>query len=426
MVVQRCGKDIVGGSEQLARCYAHLLRDQGFDMHVITTCAADYLTWRNVFAPGLSREEGVSVHRFLVDFERADYWHDLHTLLLLRHVTPVEWSPETGAFLTRDWRSQWADPRSKAALNGAVRNLPTAIQEEFVRSQGPYSSSLLRELANERETYDAFFFFTYLYATAYFGAPKVSRSKRIFVPTFQDEPPAYLPIFAEWFAMSDRVLYLTSAEKDFASQICEAAKSGEVIGMPIERVPAATNRELPPYPFILYCGRFDTAKGSDILVQYFLRFKREFPSHLKLVLTGQAVVGVPKHPDVVFLGFVDEAYKFALMQHAQVFVHPSAFEALSIVLLEAMLSGAPALVNGNCTVMAEHCRAANAGFDYTDYESFRELLGILLGREDLRRFLGENGRRYVASNYSREKIARKLYDVVQSSMHEQTSSAVPE
>jgi glycosyltransferase involved in cell wall biosynthesis len=128
----------------------------------------------------------------------------------------------------------------------------------------------------------------------------------------------------------------------------------------------------------------------------------------------------------VFLGFVDEAYKFALMRHAQVFVHPSAFEALSIVLLEAMLSGAPALVNGNCTVMAEHCRAANAGFDYTDYESFRELLGILLGREDLRRFLGENGRRYVASNYSREKIARKLYDVVQSSMHEQASSAVPE
>lgn len=412
LVVQRYGKEIVGGSEQLARCYAHILRDQGCDVHVVTTCAADYLTWRNEFPAGPAQEDGIPVHRFLVDFERSNYWHELHSLLLLRHITPIEWCAESGSYIKHDWRSQWGDPHSKAALKEAVRNLPTAIQEEFVRSQGPYSGSLLQHLTKERDTYDGFFFFTYLYATAYFGASRVCRSKRIFVPTFQDEPPAYLPIFREWFEMSDRILYLTSAEREFAAQICPAAGKGEVIGMPIDDVSAPTDRKLPDYPFILYCGRFDTAKGSDTLVEYFLRFKQEYPSNLKLVLTGHAAVAVPEHPDIVFLGFVDEAYKFALMQHAQVFVQPSAFEALSIVLLEALLSGTPALVNSNSSVMADHCRAADAGFDYSDYDSFREILRTLLEREDLRRFLGENGRRYVKENYSQQVVAQKLMQSV--------------
>ncbi len=412
LVVQRYGKEIVGGAEQLARCYAHILRDQGCDVHVVTTCAAHYLTWRNEFAPGLTQEDGIPVHRFLVDFERSNYWHQLHSLLLLRHITPIEWCAESGSYIKHDWRSYWGDPQSKAALKEAVRNLPTAIQEEFVRTQGPYSSSLLQYLTTERDTYDSFCFFTYLYATAYFGAPRVCRSKRIFVPTFQDEPPAYLPIFREWFGMSDRILYLTSAERDFAAQLCPAAENGEVIGMPIDGVSVATDRRLPDYPFLLYCGRFDTAKGSDTLVDYFLRFKQEYPSNLKLVLTGHAAVAVPEHPDIVFLGFVDEAYKFALMQDAQVFVQPSAFEALSIVLLEALLSGTPALVNSNSAVMAEHCRSANAGFDYSNYESFREFLSTLLEREDLRRFLGENGRRYVKENYSLQVVAQKLLQSV--------------
>ena len=68
-VVQRYGEDVAGGSESLARAVAErLAREQ--PVTVFTTCARDYVSWRNELPAGSTRLNGVEVLRFPCEAER--------------------------------------------------------------------------------------------------------------------------------------------------------------------------------------------------------------------------------------------------------------------------------------------------------------------------------------------------------------------
>src|SRR5207245_7019801 len=137
----------------------------------------------------------------------------------------------------------------------------------------------------------------------------------------------------------------------------------DIVGMSLARpdvvgpLPAGT-----PANYVLYAGRIEPSKGTTALVANFLVYKQVHPSDLKLVLIGTPGCEVARHREVIDLGFVSEAEKFALMQQARAFLHPSPFESFSIVLLESFLMGAPALVNGVNEVLVEHCRRSGAGY----------------------------------------------------------------
>src|SRR5256885_63109 len=63
-VVPRYGREIVGGAETLARGFAERLPADRFAVEVLTTCALDHHTWKNVLAPGEERQGNVTVRRF--------------------------------------------------------------------------------------------------------------------------------------------------------------------------------------------------------------------------------------------------------------------------------------------------------------------------------------------------------------------------
>ena len=69
LVVQRYGPEIDGGAEYECRRVAEALAPH-HDVEVLTTCARDYLTWRNVYPPGVETVNGVRVRRFPVDRPR--------------------------------------------------------------------------------------------------------------------------------------------------------------------------------------------------------------------------------------------------------------------------------------------------------------------------------------------------------------------
>ena len=180
-VVQRYGDNVVGGSESECRMYAERLTPY-YDVEVVTTCAVDYISWANVFEPGVSELNGVTVRRFPVTRER-----------------------ELGEF-TR--------------VSEVVREKGSRCSKEELREwleiQGPCAPEALEYLEEHQSEYKAMLFMTYLYYLTAVGAPRFP-GKSILVPTAHDEWPIYLDCFRAQFEAAGGIVY--TARRSAGSRI---------------------------------------------------------------------------------------------------------------------------------------------------------------------------------------------------------------
>ena len=121
----------------------------------------------------------------------------------------------------------------------------------------------------------------------------------------------------------------------------------------------------------------------------------------------------PRTPGVRYLGYLDESEKHAAMAGARALVCPSPYESLSIVLLEGLALGTPALANARSAVLEDHCRRSNAGLWYADAPEFAEALDLLATEDALRAALGAHGRAYVAANYGWDAVIARYSSLVE-------------
>ncbi len=388
IVVQRSHEDIVGGSETLAWHYATLLRDD-YEVDLLTTTAVDTSVWANTLPAGPETKEGVRIVRFPVTIGRSDYWSGLHKRLL----------EAFGPFVP-----------------GRTDDVPQlrwsiALQEDFIRHQGPYSAPLLRFIREHWRDYRAVIFITYLYPTTYFGLQQVPAGNALFAPTLHDELPAYLPVYKYAARRARELVWLTAAEQRVGQKLW-GDLPGRIVSMAIDT--KVRDPQWMPVPYLLYCGRVDPNKGCRELFEYFLTFKKTNPGKLRLVITGKDDIPVPQHEDIEFRGFVSAEKKFRLMAGAMAFVMPSPNESFSIVTLEAMAQHTPVLANSASTVLADHIKDSGAGHVYSDYQSFAQALNEFSANEELRTNLGNMGRDYVLSRYQTKQVRRSLIDAVES------------
>jgi glycosyltransferase involved in cell wall biosynthesis len=361
--VQRYGADVTGGSETLARAVAERL-SPFYDVTVFTTCARDYVTWRNELAAGDSEESGVRVRRF-----------------------PVEEERDLAAF-------------NAFAEQLYVRARTQEEEIEFLRRQGPVVPSLVEALRGEKDHYAAVVFFTYLYYPTYWGL-REAPERSVLVPTTHDEPPLAFSIYREVFARPRAFAFLTPAEQALVRERFGTGDRPAVIaGMGVDPAvpgdPAAFRaRHGLAGPYALYAGRIDAGKGCAAMLAHHERYRRERKGAAELVLVGQLAMAEPRQEGVRYLGFLSEEDKATAMAGAAAVVCPSPYESLSIVLLEGLAHGTPGLVNAGSAVLKEHCLRSNAGLFYADSDEYAEALDLLVREEALRRALGANGRRYV-------------------------------
>ena len=59
MVVQRYGREISGGAEQLCRDFATKLVGRGHSVDVVTTRASNYVDWADEYPAGVADIDGV-------------------------------------------------------------------------------------------------------------------------------------------------------------------------------------------------------------------------------------------------------------------------------------------------------------------------------------------------------------------------------
>lgn len=368
IVVQRYGPTIHGGSESAAREIAEQLTALG-EIHVLTTCAHDYTTWANNYPAGQSKLNGVVIHRFPVDAPRN--WQQSQQ--------------QTGLFL--------------------LTNPTLSDQINWIQREGPFSTPLLRHIQQHAHQYDHFIFFTYVYATTFFGLPLVA-DKATLVPTAHDEPFLYLDAFRALFHLPRHIVYLTRAEQTLVERVTGTTVNSHVAALGLA-TPAdvSADRFRQKYglhdPFLFYGGRLAEAKNVPELITFFLNYRRQHPSRpLKLVLTGEPQFPLPNHPDIVPIGFVSEQDKFDGLQAATLVVMPSLFESLSIIILEAWLLGTPVLVNGRCHVTKQQALQSNGGLYYHNQDEFNATVHHLLTLPELRQKLGENGRFFTTHTYN--------------------------
>lgn len=374
-VVQRYGKEVMGGSELHCRQVAEKLSARGYDCFIFTTAAKDYVSWKNEYPTGKTILNGVSIARFPVIKERE--------------------------IQTFNEYSDWIFSNEHTREN----------EIEWMSQQGPESPELIQVLERENSNFDIFIFFTYLYYNTFWGLPKIT-CKKALVPTAHDEPALYLKIMKDVFASPDAFVFNTEAEKTMLSkQFSFEGKYQDIVGVGVDLPKVKDNHQFfqkyrVSSPYILYAGRIEKGKGCEELFQYFLKYQAKNKS-LSLVLIGKLLMELPTHPQIKYLGFVSPEEKDEAMASALVTVHPSHFESLCMAALESMALRTPILVQGKTEPLRQHCLKGNGGVAFTNYDEFEAMLDLLISNPRLRQVLGDNGRIYVEDNYSWEKIIEK-------------------
>ena len=363
-VVQRYGAGVAGGSERHCRELALRLAAH-HDVTILTTCAADYVTWENELPAGTSVDGRATVRRFPVRQPRR--------------------------------LKRFAD-LSDEVFDGPT---PDERQEAWFRENGPDCPALLDHLRAEGHGYDLVLFWTFRYAPSFFGVPLV-RDRAVLLPTAEEDRAADLSILEAFFQLPAAYLFLTPEEQTLVStRAGRALAPCAVIGMGLDPAASTAPARLPAgitQPYLLYLGRVDRNKGCDTLLEYFLEYAASRDG-LSLVLAGPAKMTIPAHPRIRVLGRVGDDERDALLQGALALAIPSPFESLSIVLLEAWNRGVPAIVNGQCAVLKGQVRRANGGLYYRSSAEFAEAVDTLRGADAERRALGTQGLAYVEREY---------------------------
>jgi glycosyltransferase involved in cell wall biosynthesis len=380
-VIQRYGLEVAGGSELHCRWLAGRLA-RHHQVEVLTTCALDYLDWANHYPAGSTTVDGIPVTRFPVRRTR-----DAHRFSLVQDlVFNDEHSP--------------------------------ADERRWVEENGPFCPELVRMLPGRKDV-DLFVFYSYRYYQSFFGLPAVA-DRAVLVPTAEEDPAIELPVFADLFRRPRGLIYLTPEERSLVEGVSgNGAIRSVVVGSGIN-VPEgwkgidARARFGLPERYVLYAGRIDRNKGADKLFAHYRRLAEERPDLPPLVLVGKSALELPSHPRVRQLGFVSEEEKFALLAGCDVLVMPSAYESLSVIVLEAWAMGRPVLVNAACKVLEGQCVRSGGGLFYRGYAEFAASLQLLLDRSDLCRDLGAAGQAYVQREYDWSVVEARTTAFLQS------------
>ena len=377
IVVQRYGAEVVGGSEGHARVVASRLA-RSHHVEIATTNAADYWTWAPYYPAGTSELDGLKIHRFPV-VEGRD--------------------PEFKAFESK-------------VLNGEHA---LADEEEWLRKQGPHCPALLEFLKDDGARYDAVLFYTYIYEPTALGVPIVPERAAL-ISTAHDEAPLRLAPYRALFQLPRAFGFLTPEERDLVHRTFRNEHiPHETLGLGLDApgsydVAAFRDTHRLDGPLVLYLGQVSEGKGCGELLEAWTAYRaRPDARPATLVLAGMVRMELPDRPDVVALGRIPDAQKYAALAAADALLLPSRFESLGIVLLEAWQVGTPVVVRADNPVTAGQVARSGGGTTYRGADGFGDALDrAITARESL----GAAGRAWVERESSWEAFDARLAQLV--------------
>lgn len=177
--------------------------------------------------------------------------------------------------------------------------------------------------------------------------------------------------------------------------------------------------------YILSVGRFVPEKGFHDLMEAFIKFQAESPKpeslEWKLVIAGRAdhednysrglIQKARENKNIILPGYLDRAPLAELYSHAGLFVLPSYYEGMPIVLLEAMAYGLASIISdipANKNVGSPDDIFFKAG----DFEALKEKIASAVDKP-LTHEQRQERIKMISQDYDWEKIADKTLAVYQ-------------
>ncbi len=373
-IAARYGEGVVGGAEAVLADVARGLAARGHSCDILTTCARDHHTWENVFPPGTSSDDPLTVHRFPAVISTAG-----------------------------------ADRGRVEALIQAEAIVSVIDQERWI-NDSVRVPELFHYVLDHREEYDAFVVGPYMFWPTY-ACGLIAPQQTIFMPCYHDEPHARLDIFRTLFRGSAGIWFLSEPEEALAKQLQPVLAPSAVVGAPV-----AVPHEYDPVsfvqqhhitrPFVLYAGRREGGKGWERLLEMFHAAVVRYDLPFALVTMGSGSVTPPVGIEdrIIDLGFCSETDRNNAMAAAAVYVQPSALESFSLTVLEAWLAGTLVVANAGSDVVAWHCERSGAGLLFDDEHEFAECLRFVAAAPEHAKQLASGGRAYVMEHYEREHV----------------------
>lgn len=369
VVPARFGPEVIGGAEIVLARIAAGLRDRGWAVDVLTTCAVDHFRWDNVLPAGVSEAEGLTVHRFPAVIDTPG-----------RDRAEVE----------------------RALLAGSR---PSLVDQQRWMNDGVRVPGLFHHLLDNADRYDVVLLGPYPFWPAFAGS-QVAPERSVLWTCLHDEPYAYLELFEPMFTGVAGLLLQSPPEHDLLHRVVTRPAAHALVGCGVE-VPAGYDpdgfraRHGIDGRFLLYAGRREGAKGWEQLLDAFAAANRRHELPFSLVTIGGGPVRPPASiaDRVIDLGFVSPEERDNAVAAADGYLQPSRYEAFSRTIMEAWLAGTLVIANAASAVVRHHCEASGAGLVYRDDVEFGECLAFLADAPQAAREIAASGRDYVLANY---------------------------
>lgn len=368
------GRDLKGGAEQHAWQVAARLAQRGHSVEVLTTCCRSHQEdWATNHLPAgkTTEPEGFTIRRFPVDprereqFQRVvDRLHAIPTASLRPGVSPV------------------SNEEAEIFVNELIR-----------------SDALTDFLLANSTNFDAFILLPYLYGPVIHGVQAI-RNRACLQPCLHDEAYAYLPQVAHTFFAAKRLLFISEGEAELATRLYGPGviEKSRLVGAGVEppsTAPIDSQSQSGSDRFVLYLGRKEPGKNTDMLVRAFARFRRVRPnSKLRLVLAGHGVIDSNGAGNwIADKGLISESEKHALLRNCAALAQPSVNESFSRVMMEAWRHGKPVAVHAACRATATEVSRSKGGWMVGSEEEWAAWFADVdcASTEDLAQ-IGKNGR----------------------------------
>jgi glycogen synthase len=386
---------VVGGIGRLTRDLAQGIADRGHNIHVLTRAATGSI------ANTVDFEDGVWVHRLIEDRDEgaapadvrvpAHIWR--HSGRMLRELKRLDEMHPIDIVEAPIW-----DVEGLAAILCGefcvVTSLHTPLKK-VVETNPDWRANMTE---SKRQAYEEIARAEAFVATHADGVRANSEAvletmRRYYDTCLNDDRVAILPHGMEdrTHSTAEQNVSTSSGNKDFVT--------------------------------VLYAGRFEGRKGTDVLLAAIPQLCQNYP-FARFVLVGEdralpdgstsggdfrkRHVGANFLDRVVFTGEIADAQLEEHLQRCDIFVAPSRYESFGLVFLEAMMFGKAVVgcrAGGMSEVIVEDVTGLLA--EPGDAASLASAIGVLLEDSTKRSKLGQAGRERYLRLYTRDALVER-------------------